>query len=205
MPPSLRGMGLALSVGENDHYSEDLAALSGALAAVGVGWREPEGVAAEGASVGFPYSYLHQVRRAYALHVNGEPVSPAGSTAPERLARDAELVEDETMMMSSHLLCHSDCAGFYVPVEFDDPLFLDEEAVAGGGMVGSTQRLLAELVRCAPAIGIAVEAGALAPGQEALLADVPAGDPYEAEKFTWYGLYRACRASIATGHALVFC
>ncbi|MFG2822335.1 hypothetical protein ACGFX4_23245 [Kitasatospora sp. NPDC048365] len=198
-------MGLALSVGENDHFSEDLAALSGALAAVGVTWHEPGAVTGGGASAGFPYSYLHHVRRAYALHLNGEPVPPSAATSPERLARDAEVVEDETSMLASHLLCHSDCAGFYVPVEFDDPLFLDEDAVAGGGMVGSTQRLLAELLRCAPAIGIAADAGGLGPEQEALLADVPADDPYEAEKFTWYGLYRACRASIATGHALVFC
>ncbi|WP_345699373.1 hypothetical protein [Kitasatospora terrestris] len=195
-------MGLALSVGENDHFSEDLAALSGALAAVGVEWREPARSAGPSASAGFPYGYLHHLRRAYVLHLYDRPVPPAGGTAREQLDRDAELVRDETTMLSSHLLCHSDCAGFYVPVDFAEPLFLDEQAVAGGGMVGSAQRLLAELVACAPAIGIAVAAdGTVGPEQDA----IPADDPYEVEKFTWYGLYRACRASIATGHALVFC
>ena len=49
-------------------------------------------------------------------------------------------------MFASHLLCHADYAGYYIPVDFADPLFLPEEAKIGGaGMVGSSQQLLAEL------------------------------------------------------------
>jgi hypothetical protein len=30
------------------------------------------------------------------------------------------VVEKETYMQESHLLCHSDCAGYYLPIDFDD-------------------------------------------------------------------------------------
>jgi hypothetical protein len=45
-----------------------------------------------------------------------------------------------------------------VPVDFGDPLFLPEHAgAAGGGMAGSSHGLLAELLRCVPALGIQVD------------------------------------------------
>jgi hypothetical protein len=62
---------------------------------------------------------------------------------------------DETSVLASHLLCHSDAGGYYVPVDFGDPLFLPEEAeVRGAGMVGSSQGLLAELAGIASPLGI---------------------------------------------------
>ncbi|MBG0817878.1 hypothetical protein [Planomonospora sp. ID82291] len=115
-------------------------------------------------------------------------------------------VQDETTLFSSHLLCYADSEGYYVPVDFADPLFLPEQAgVAGGGIVGSSLRLQAELAFIAPALGIDVDgAGAVPEREQARLAATPPDDPFEPEIFTWHRLYQACSASVSSGHAVVF-
>jgi hypothetical protein len=170
----------------------------------GIEWREPEILHESGEhdySGGFPYSYLAHLRRAYTLALLGEPVTPISTTSDEQYERDQEKVGDESTMFASHLLCHADYAGYYIPLDFPDPLFLPESAdVGGAGMVGSSQQLLAELRSFAPAIGIELdEAGA---AMEQKPAD---DDPFDGEKFAWLQLYRACLASIESGHAIVFC
>lgn len=108
-------------------------------------------------------------------------------------------------MLDSHLLCHSDCEGYYVPVAFDEPLFLPPDAgVAGGGMVGSSQGLLDELRGCAPALGIALDGGELTDDEARRVGDLPETDPFMIEASVWLTLHEACRASIAGGHAIVF-
>src|SRR5262245_39591045 len=64
---------------------------------------------------GFPYSFLHYLRRAYAHWKQnpGKPITPC--TPGEDPAAD-QAVDEESCMMDSHLLCHSDCEGFYVPI-----------------------------------------------------------------------------------------
>ncbi|MEV7598429.1 hypothetical protein AB0O91_13725 [Kitasatospora sp. NPDC089797] len=205
-------MGLWIGVGalSSPEWGPAAEVLHRALEAEGVAWREPAGPvgAGEAFSAGFPYSYLSGLRRVYVLHRVGEPVTAARGVDPERYQEERELVDDETVVFDSHLLCHSDCAGYYLPVDFEDedPLFLPEDSgVPGGGMVGSTAGLLAELQGFAAAIGIRLAAdGSLDPAEEARLAALPEDDPFEAEVFTWHRLYLACRASLATGRAIVF-
>ncbi|MQS16958.1 hypothetical protein F7Q99_33415 [Streptomyces kaniharaensis] len=213
-------MGLSISVGllydqaRNDlegleHHRRAFARLSRALADAGIQWQEPgmtEPPSAHTFSGGFPYSYLIHLRRVFALVACGDPVTPAMAVDDKQYARDRRRILDEMSMLSSHLLCHSDSSGYYVPVDFGDPLFLDAEAgVAGGGMVGSSHRLLAELVGIAPSIGIRLDDGGVLSDEEAgRLATFPSDDPFEPERTTWYQLYRACLASIADGHAIVF-
>ncbi|MFJ4184629.1 hypothetical protein [Kitasatospora sp. NPDC089509] len=205
-------MGLSISVGalSTPEWRGAAEVLHRALEAEGVAWREPAGPAGEGEafSAGFPYSYLSGLRRVYVLHRVGEPVTAARGVSPEQYEEERELVDDETVMFDSHLLCHSDCEGYYIPADFEDedPLFLPQESgVPGGAMVGSTAGLLAELRGFAAALGIRLEAdGSLAPAEEARLAALPEDDPFEAEVFTWHRLYLACRASLATGRAIVF-
>ncbi|WP_431682981.1 hypothetical protein [Kitasatospora sp. KL5] len=202
-------MGLSISVGLiNDltrhepegaeRHAGALDLLSGALNDKGITWREPaaDDTGRAEFSAGFPYGYLHHLRRVYVLQRQGAEVTPAATTDREQYERDQEEVGEETLMFSSHLLCHSDCDGFYVPVDFADPLFLPQESgVAGGGIVGSTAGLLAELRKIAPVIGIDPDADA---------ATVAPDDPFEAEKFAWYQFHEACRSSLATGRAVVF-
>jgi hypothetical protein len=211
-------MGLAIEVGilsdlvgaAEDEIADvraELDGLSAALAAEGVVWSEPEGVLvpptrADVAS--FPYSWLHYLRRVLALVTTRQVVTPVdGSDAVDR---DRQRVDDVTMMYSSHLLCHSDCEGYYVPVAFATPLFLPEDSgVVGGGMVGSSQGLLAELRWCAPAIGIELAADqSLSDAEAQRLAELPDTADFAIESTVWLALHEACEASIASGCAIVF-
>ncbi|GID12142.1 hypothetical protein Aru02nite_30310 [Actinocatenispora rupis] len=212
----LRRMGLAVAVGivpDEETDAEERAerraeadALAVELAMEGVRWREPERgrVPATRAHVGsFSYSCLHTLRRVYALLDEGRPVTPAAADTAED---DAEVVESVSLMFESHLLNHSDCEGYYVPAEFDDPLFLPPDRVAGGGMVGSCQALLAELRICAPAIGIRLGPdGALSDAEADRVYELPEDDPFSTETMVWLTLHEQCIASIASGRALVFC
>ena len=97
---------------------------------------------------GYPYSFLHYLRRFYAC----SRVDPDWAPTPVADNDDPSLdpaVEEEMFMMSSHLLCHSDSEGFYMPIDFDDIIFDDVESVPGG-MLGSSYRLMEELVEIAP-------------------------------------------------------
>ncbi|SRR6266540_224854 len=210
-------MGLAVSVGitsepadadeeEAAERRDELDRLSAALAAEGVHWGEPEGAPVppmRSAVISFPYSCLHHLRRVLALVDAGRPVPPVDG--PAALDQDKNVVKAKTMTFSSHLLCHSDCEGYYVPVDFPEPLFLPEDEVAGGGMVGSSQGLLAELRRCAPALGVRLEPdGSLSDGEAARLSELPEDADFATETMVWLTLHEACLASIVSGYAIVF-
>ncbi|MFJ7910755.1 hypothetical protein [Kitasatospora sp. NPDC096204] len=214
-------MGLSISVGllydqaRNDaegldYHRSAFARLSRALMAEGISWHEPEMTDPPRTptfSAGFPYGYLTQLRRILVLTDFGEPVTSALEVSERQYERDCEKVRDEMTRFDSHLLCHSDSSGYYVPVDFDDPLFLPDEAnVDGAGIVGSSQRLLAELAGMASSIGIELDgkgvpfdAGAVGPA-----VDLATDGPFETERFAWRQLHRACLASIEGGHAIVF-
>lgn len=215
-------MGLAVSVGvvaelvgDDAEWAAELAEelrqeldnLSAAVAAEGVTWREPYDRPAAPRrenSGSFPYSWLHYLRRVLAMVDDGKPVTPVMDEG--LTAEDEAQIEELTMMFESHLLCHSDDAGYYIPVELDAPLFLPEDSgVAGGGMVGSSQGLLEELRRCASALDIRLDGdGSLPDGEAARLVNPPDDADYRIESIVWLTLHEACRSSIAGGHAILF-
>ncbi|MGF1427035.1 hypothetical protein [Kitasatospora sp. LaBMicrA B282] len=213
-------MGLSITVGLLDsqarHDADGLAyhrgafaRLSKALAVGGIDWHEPEisdPPAVAAVAAGFPYSFLTHLRRVFVLAGRGEPLTPAAETDDRQYERDCEKIQDEASVLASHLLCHADNSGYYVPVDFAAPLFLSPEAgVDGYGMVGSTQQLLAELARVAPSLGIDLAPdGTLSAATESALADFDPDTPFAMERFTWYQLHRACRASLDGGQAIVF-
>jgi hypothetical protein len=211
-------MGLAISVGNpctgydaegEEHYQRQFAALATALEAEGHRWTPPVTLPPSGLArrhVGsFPYSTLHYLRRAYALKFERQPVTPV---IDGDLKGADHFVDDATTMFSSHLLCHSDTAGYYVPVAFEDPLFLPEDSgVAGGAMVGSSQGLLGELRWIAPDIGVRLEAdGSLGDAEAARIwADIDDHvGRYMIEHMAWLTLHEMCRVSVASGHVVVF-
>ncbi len=101
------------------------------------------------------YSYLHHLRRFYA-HAVHDPSRELQDTNP---LEDPVLIE-ETNKMSSHLLCHSDAEGFYLPIDFKD-VIADNGSRIPGGFLGSSCRLMEELVFLAPTLGVELQGASL--------------------------------------------
>jgi hypothetical protein len=153
---------------------------------------------------GFPYSTLHHLRRAYAHRVADPQWIAAPVPDGEDPADDPE-VEAQTEQFASHLLCHSDSEGFYLPIDFDAVLFSTEDDDLPGGMLGSSYRLRDELRLVAPALGIALEGGELTDAEAARLDAIDTDDPMWRENAAWFALFEAARLSIAHRAAIVFC
>lgn len=157
-------------------------------------------------SVGsFPYSTLHYLRRAYA-HRADDPEWVATPLADGEDPTTDDVLEEQASMLDSHLLCHSDCEGWYVPVGFGEVIF-DEGNELPGGMLGSTQRLREELAQVAPALDISLDANdQLSDAEAARLDEIAGGDhPLWRELTAWFALWEATRISLASRCAIVFC
>jgi hypothetical protein len=213
-------MGLAISVGaladllENDTegaewLQEDLVVVNKVLAAAGLPPhaepRELPPLDSRASLDSFPYSFIHHLRRAYAhrlvsSHWVATPVEDGIDPADDP-AIQAALDE-----LDSHLICHSDAEGFYVPVEFDEVLFSDSDDVElSGGMLGSSYRLRDELVLVAPALGIALTDGQLSDEEaERIEGLIDADEGLYREYASWLLLYESARLSIAHRTAIVF-
>lgn len=213
-------MGLAIEVGaladllENDDEGaawlrEGLAAANRCLEAAGLpAHEEPTAVelpATRASLLSMPYSFIHYLRRAYARRVD-DPAWMAEPLDEDEDPADDPLLEEETEMLSSHLLCHSDAEGFYVPVDFADVLFDEsEDGELPGGMLGSSYRLLEELVLVAPALGIRLDDGQLSDAEAQRVDDVAcSSEGLCRELASWLALYEAARVSIAAKTAIVF-
>lgn len=154
----------------------------------------------------FPYSYLHHLRRYYA-HVR-ETEKPPRPLARGKDPAEDPLVFDLTSMLDSHLLCHSDSEGFYVPVEFADPIFQDDGLPPlPGEMLGSSQGLLQELRLLAPHLGVKLDKNGALPDAEALklyTAGNDSKDSFAIEKLVWLALFENARVSVEAETALCF-
>lgn len=144
----------------------------------------------------FPYSFLHHLRRAFAYHRSGQ-TPPDGDMLPEHDA----VIADESTMFESHLLCHSDAEGYYLPIDFPEPIF--DDAVPGG-MLGSSQGLLRELIEVAPAIAIPLTDGRPSPATEDELAAIVDEGRWWRARLVWFALYQAARISVQQQTAIVF-
>jgi hypothetical protein len=153
---------------------------------------------------GYPYSFLHHLRRFYA-HAQSDPqwvpdTTPAGTNP----AADSVL-QDEMSMLSCHLLCHSDCEGYYLPIEFDDVLFDHKTNKIPGGMLGSSFRLMAELVSIAPKLGIVGDGAGLSDHEVNKINQATQGKAkFWIEQTVWLSLFEAARLSIEHRSAICF-
>ena len=152
---------------------------------------------------GYSYSYLHHLRR-FAAHAAAKPDwKPKPFPASKNPANDPVVI-DEMSMLDSHLLCHSDCEGFYVPIDFPDPIFADEKLIPGG-MLGSSQGLMRELVAVAPFLGVTLKNGRLTDAEAMRINEVVAEEgPFGIELAVWLSLLEATRLSIQHGTAICF-
>lgn len=151
----------------------------------------------------FPYSFLHYLRRAFARVREGQAVTPV---LPDEEPADDPAIDSVGAAFDAHLLCHSDAEGFYVPIDFNNVIFDVGDRGLPGGMLGSTQRLMAELLEVAPALGINVTGGRLSDAEAAqLAAENDEAAPLWHERLVWLALYENARVSIANRCLLVFC
>jgi len=148
------------------------------------------------------YSSLHCLRRAFVRARAGQPVDPV--KPGEDPARDP-VVKRFAAQLNAHLLSHSDDEGFYVPVDFDRVILDVDGRGLAGHLLGSTQRLLAELIEVAPAIGISLDGGELSDAEVAKLsAEDPEHAPLFTERMVWLVLFENARVSLANGTMIVF-
>lgn len=152
----------------------------------------------------YPYSFLHYLWRfaAYAsANLNWQPQPFPESDDP----LDDSILEGERDMLSSHLFCHSDHSGFYVPIDFDEPLFSDAANPVPGGILGSSQGLMRELVAIAPFLDISLVENQLADAEaERINARTETKEPFWIELAVWLSLFEAARLSIEHRTAICF-
>lgn len=160
---------------------------------------------------GFDYDALHLLRRAHLLRLCGLSVEPV-----DDLGGDYEQVLEmfETTAQQSHLVWHYDHAGAYVPVDFPHPL-ANDELLAGGGPLGSSNGLLRELELVAPVLGIDPANPPPAPPAPTRPTELeepatpgpysgPDSGPFTRERHVWLGLHAAATRSLAQGSMIVF-
>ena len=210
-------MGLAIEVGvlahvlEGDEEAaewlrESFANVNAVLAEMGLPTHsEPESLPAlDDRSIleSFPYSFLHYLRRIYARW-RQNPEEMATPCPEDQDAASDPAIDEE--MLDSHLLCHSDCEGFYFPIDFSDVIIDEDQGRIEGSLLGSTYRLHEELIAMAPCLGIR---------DAEALPDTVVNEIHEAveteselwiEKGVWLTLYEACRLSKQHGAAICFC
>ena len=152
--------------------------------------------------LGFPYSWLHYLRRAvaYARQAPDEfgPL-PEGQEASEDDRIDREL----SVFLDSHLICHSDGGGFYVPIDFPEPLFGSDE-LEGGGILGSSQRALAEVILAAPLLDVELVDGKPTKTVIDTIQEEDDSHPLWIERKVWLAMYEKFRLSIEHKTAVVF-
>jgi hypothetical protein len=159
----------------------------------------------------FGYSGLHTLRR-LAVHLAETGTLPDPLADAHGATRDPLLKEayarppGEPAGSFDHLIYHSDCEGYYVPVDFGQ--VIADERLAGG-YLGSSVRLLAETRRIATVLGLPED---LDPDSEEV-SSACQGSAAAAEGWQRYGvesygclrLIQSAKHSIATGAAIAFC
>ncbi len=171
----------------------------------------------------YGYHGLHYLRRIAAHLWAGKGLPPPGDDQAVKdplvgeydftLGRDSggvQLPGDSSRKVRKfdHLMFHSDCEGFYVPIKFEEVIFPDRSLDIPGDMVGSSYMLLEECKILAEALELPLE---LNPESEEVW-EAPDNQGqgkvkwkrYGVESFTCLRLYHACKTSINLGAAIVF-
>jgi len=154
---------------------------------------------------GFPYPFLHYLRRYYA-HLMVDPDRTPTEVGENENPADDSVTFEMSSMFSSHLLCHSDTGGFYLPLEFKEIIFDDEKKRIEGGMLGSSFELRNELIQIAPKLDIKVDGYDLSDEEaEKVNTRGESGKKYFREYCVWITLFEAARLSIENKTAICFC
>ena len=189
----------ALADHEQPGYTETSRALADVVA------DSPNPAVRDGDWPSFPYTFLHYLRR-IAVHLRIDPDwHPTEIDDPDDDDTYRDFSQDHfdtETLEGSHLYCHSDSDGFYVPVDFETVIWGDGVPFV---FLGSSQRLLAELAAVGRALGF--DWGERKPSPEELqraFAESDDGMPFYREKYVFASMYEVARLSVAFGTAIVF-
>lgn len=150
----------------------------------------------------FPYSFLHYLRRFFAYTVSNPDWVPTLVKDYQDPASD-EVYQEEMLMFYSHLLCHSDCEGFYLPIKFDEVIFDDR---IPGAVLGSSYKLIKELEQIAPKLDIELPNNMLSKKEAEKINNLAESEEgFFREYSAWIALYEAARLSIENKTAISFC
>ncbi|MCL2585230.1 MAG: hypothetical protein FWE35_22535 [Streptosporangiales bacterium] len=205
---------VGILIGAEEDYADDVrqcfAVIQGWLARTGAGqWAEPDlGEEDDLEYEAWGYRGVHTLRRV-AVHLAATgalppPLRHASEATGDRLLKQAYASgPPHSAGPFDHLVWHSDCDGYYVPVDFEQVIADDSIA---GGYLGSSVRLLAETRRIAGVLGLPED---LDPESEEVFAtcgrEIPGAvgwQRYGVESYTCLQLIRAAKHSVATGAAI---
>lgn len=212
-------MGLTMEVGLladfNEHdpeaadwVREDLKAINKLLAHRGLGpHNEPEVLPEPQWRVdtdGCPYESIHYLRRFYSRCKSNPGWRPVPLKDEEDPLED-EFYNKEVEKLESHLVCHSDAEGYYLPIDFAPLLMGEEEGEVTGDIVGSSYQLMRELVSIAPKLGIELINGELTDdAAEKLNEQIENEDQFQNEKLAWFNFFESARLSIEHKSVIAF-
>ncbi len=151
----------------------------------------------------FPYSWLHYLRR-FAAHVMRDPRWVPFPIQPGEDPAEDPVLRQLYAEMKSHLLCHSDREGYYLPQDFEE--LLVERAKLPGDVVGSSYQLRRELIEISEVLEIRLDDDGELSDEEAKRVGEqrPANYPFAIERLVWLSLFEASRLSVEQDRLVVF-
>ncbi len=157
-----------------------------------------------GQLISFPYAWTPYLYRAVAF-ARHAPDQFCPAREGENPAKDKWVDRELYTFAESHLICHSDTQGYFVPVDFPFPLADNRKGGLVGRVLGSSQQALAELVRTAPLLGVPLEGRNLSDEAARVIAEeADEAHPYWVERKVWLSMFEAFRLSIEHGCAVVY-
>ncbi|MDO6675026.1 hypothetical protein Q4517_05640 [Tenacibaculum sp. 1_MG-2023] len=167
-------------------------------------YKEPEELESKPLEVGgFPYEYIHHLRRFYAYCAEYEDWIPT-PFSPDAYPSEDSLVEDHTSLLTCHLLCHSDSDGFYVPVKFVDIVFATDDIPVQGTIIGSSYSLLNELKYIANKLNIQLDEEGKIVNINEVNKSINEENDFWREKLVWCKLFEVANHSIRNKAAIIF-
>lgn len=152
----------------------------------------------------FPYSYLHYLRRALA-YARQKPDKFKPAPAKWEPSSDSLIDRELTVYLDSHIICHSDAAGFYVPLDFEYPLYSEKALPITGDIVGSTVRARQELIKVAPLLDIKLDGEQLSDQEaEKLANEKDHTHAYWLERLVWFTFFEVVNESLINKSVIVF-
>lgn len=150
--------------------------------------------------VTWSYSTIHYLRYIAAKFIE-DPTWIADESSSQKYKIPAKLRDKIYQERRSHLICHSDFDGYYVPIDFETVIF-DQRS---GGWLGSSVRLRKELEELAEKLKI--DLGEYTPNLSRLLAlreQELKEDILKHQKWTLLCLYNIATASVRYSSAIYF-